>query len=529
MPAYVRRELLTAAQRAELLALPTDRLEIRERSSLTPADFDLINRHRTEANRLGFAIQLCLLRYPGRAWLPAEQLPSEMLRFIAGQIGAGPTALADYAQRDETRREHQQELLTAFGWKTIDRLTYRVLARWLVEIAWGVDQSVSLLRELLGELRRRRILMPSMAELERLVAACRHRARQRAYEALTCQLNEAQREALDVLLQSQDQTRQTRLGWIRESVGLPTPAQILKRLDRLRALRSIGIPSDWAREVHQNRLLQMARQAAAMNVWHLRQLEPKRRYATLVAVALDTMAMLTDQILEMHNRLIGLYFKKAERKHLEAFQEVARAINEKVNLYAQIGRALIAAREAGTDAYQAIEAVLEWDAFRLSVQEAATLGRPHDFDYLESFGAAYAQFRRYVPRFLDAFEFRASAACAELLRAVDLLRELNKTAARRVPDDAPIGFIRRRWQPYVFEAEGINRRFYELCVLSEMSNALRSGEAAPRSCQFAAMQMIIPGIPLCRNCDLCLRNSRCPRAACNACLFGDCEEDPPIT
>jgi len=47
----------------------------------------------------------------------------------------------------------------------------RVLARWLVEIAWGVDQSVSLVRELLGELRRRRILMPSMAELERLVAA----------------------------------------------------------------------------------------------------------------------------------------------------------------------------------------------------------------------------------------------------------------------------------------------------------------------------------------------------------------------
>jgi hypothetical protein len=28
----------------------------------------------------------------------------------------------------------------------------------------------------------------------------------------------------------------------------------------------------------------------------------------------------------------------------------------------------------------------------------------------------------------------------------------------------------------VFEAEGINRRFFELCVLSEMSNALRSGD-----------------------------------------------------
>jgi hypothetical protein len=117
--------------------------------------------------------------------LPAEQLPSETLRFIAGQIGAEPTALADYAQRDETRREHQQELLTAFGWKTIDRFDLSSsgsLAGREVEIAWGVDQSVSLVRELLGELRRRRILMPSMAELERLVVACRHRVRQRAYE-----------------------------------------------------------------------------------------------------------------------------------------------------------------------------------------------------------------------------------------------------------------------------------------------------------------------------------------------------------
>ena len=315
-----RRELLTAAQRAELLAFPTDLLEIREHYSLTPADLDLINRHRTEANRLGFAVQLCLLRYPGRAWLPGDQLPSEMLGFIAGQIGAEPSALGDYAQRDGTRREHQLELLSALGWKAIDRLTYRVLARWLVDIAWGVDQSISLVHELLGELRRRRILMPSIAELERLVAACRHQARRRTYEVLTFQLNDAQRDALDALLRPQDETRLTRLGWIRESMGAPSPAQILKRLDRLRALRSIGIPSDWARKVHQNRLLQMARQAATMNVWHLRQLEPIRRYATLVAVVLETIEMLSDQILAMHNQLISLYFKRPECEHADALR-----------------------------------------------------------------------------------------------------------------------------------------------------------------------------------------------------------------
>ena len=45
-----------------------------------------------------------------------------------------------------------------------------------------------------------------------------------------------------------------------------------------------------------------------------------------------------------------------------------------------------------------------------------------------------------------------------------------------MPKDAPTGFIRRRWEPHVFAGEGIDRRYYELCVLSELRNALRSGD-----------------------------------------------------
>ena len=75
MPAHIRRELLTAPQRAELLALPTDRLEIRERYSLTPADFDLINRHRTEANR---------------TWVRDPALPAALPRTSVVADGAAP-------------------------------------------------------------------------------------------------------------------------------------------------------------------------------------------------------------------------------------------------------------------------------------------------------------------------------------------------------------------------------------------------------------------------------------------------------
>ena len=45
---------------------------------------------------------------------------------------------------------------------------------------------------------------------------------------------------------------------------------------------------------------------------------------------------------------------------------------------------------------------------------------------------------------------------------------MNREGARKVPANAPIGFVRKKWGNYVFTSEGIDRRFYELCVMAEL-------------------------------------------------------------
>ena len=128
------------------------------------------------------------------------------------------------------------------------------------------------------------------------------------------------------------------------------------------------------------------------------------------------------------------------------------------------------------DPFPEIEKLMTWEAFLASVEEAAKLAGPEDFDHLALVGNGYSYIRRYSPEFLNAFEFRAAPASEELLQAIHVLRDLNAKNARAVPRDMPTGFVRRRWKPHVFEGEEINRRFYELCVLSELRNALRSGD-----------------------------------------------------
>ena len=272
---------------------------------------------------------------------------------------------------------------------------------WLLALARDTDRGLALIKALLDELRRRRILAPALSVLDRLASAVRHRARREAYRALTVDLSPGQRVRLDELLTPYPDSRLTHLGWLRQAGGAPNPANILKGIGRLTVLRNLGIPGDWALRVHQNRLAQTAREGANTDAAHLREFGDERRHATLVAVVLDTTATLTDEMLEMHERTIGREFKKAERRHLDAFQEGGKAINEKVRLYAAVGKVLIEAKTQAVDPFPGIEKLMTWEAFLASVEEAAKLAGPEDFDHLALVGNGYSYIRRYAPGFLD--------------------------------------------------------------------------------------------------------------------------------
>jgi TnpA family transposase len=61
-----RQELLTESQRLSLQSPASDERTMVRHYTLSSEDLALINRHRGKPNRLGFALMLCYLRFPGR-------------------------------------------------------------------------------------------------------------------------------------------------------------------------------------------------------------------------------------------------------------------------------------------------------------------------------------------------------------------------------------------------------------------------------------------------------------------------------
>src|SRR5262249_39819579 len=98
----------------------------------------------------------------------------------------------------------------------------------------------------------------------------------------------------------------------------------------------------------------------------------------------------------------------------------------------------------------------------------------HYFDFLES---RYTYLRQFTPEFLDALAFRSGSG-SPLLRAVDLLRQLNTEHRRVLPEPMSLEFVPARWRPYVTDNPDptARRHYFELCVLWELRGALRAGD-----------------------------------------------------
>jgi TnpA family transposase len=471
-----RRQRLSEIQIAELFDPPIEQRELVRHYTLSEADLAAIARCRGDHNRLGLALMRCYLRYPGRALQVGERPPAAMLEFIAEQISVFPASIDEYLANERNRQRQAIECQEQAGLRYFVKHAAAELTQALLPHAMEDDRLAHLAALAMEACRQRRIICPSPLALERLCAELRHHGRREVYRRLTSGLSADQRKRLDALTERRDETGQVWLTWLRQMPEAATPTGMLGVIERLEHVRAVGIDPSRGHLIHQARLSQLAREADKTTVQHVARFERQRRHATLVAITLDFTASLTDQAIDLFDRLIGGIFRKAEGRHARAFQADARVINEKVRLYARVGAALIAAQTDQQDAFGAIRSVIPWERFCKTVAEAEALARPEEFDAFQNLGEHYVGIRRWSPAFLSAFAFESVPASASLLRAIEVLREMNSKDTTALPKSVPTGFVRPRWAAYVMPGGVIDRRHYELCVLSELRDRLRAGD-----------------------------------------------------
>ena len=109
---------------------------------LDDADLNLIGQGRSDHMRLGFAVQLCTVRFLGTFLDDPTTAPSGAAGMLARQLGiADSGALGRYAA-SERRRDHTAEIRERYGYQPFANasMQWRLL-RWLYALCWtGTDR-----------------------------------------------------------------------------------------------------------------------------------------------------------------------------------------------------------------------------------------------------------------------------------------------------------------------------------------------------------------------------------------------------
>lgn len=271
-----RRTVLSSSEREGLFALPDNQKDLIQQYTFSESDLSIIRQHRGAANRMGFAIQLYYMRYPGIILSINEKPFPPLLNFVANQLKMSANVWNEYGKRDQTRREHLAELQTIFGFQTFSMESYQSFVNSLEDFAWQTDKGIILASALVQSFRIQRILLPTINVIERICAEAITNASRRVYFSLTESLTKEHLQRLNALLTLKEDSKFTTLAWLRESPGASKARHILEHIERLKVIRNLGLPVGLDKMIHQNRLLKLAREGRQMTAHDLSKFEPNK-------------------------------------------------------------------------------------------------------------------------------------------------------------------------------------------------------------------------------------------------------------
>lgn len=460
-------------------------------------DRALVEKRRGDANRLGFSIQLGTVRCLGAFLADPVDVPTPAVDYMAAQLGVGdPSCLKAYSHREKTRLEHQWKIVQVYGYRDFASAEEE-LSAWIGDRAWTTGEGPrALFGGAVAWLRERRVLLPGLSVLTRLVASVREAATQRLWETLAAKPAPAQARLLDRLLDvppggppvgpgpppegpdlAVREGHGGRPGARRGDHG-PGPVRCRRRrhpatapgagpLGHGRQGAGAAPPSSQAPDGH----------AAGHN--GLSRSEGGRRRARTVRRAHDEQAAGSG----------GARNQPRQRPTLPKGRPRRRNLRSRARRATRIESAESDPATTLEQVWEAVDAVVSRSNLRAAVANLTATLPPPDTDVAGEWRAElierYAVVRSFVPQLCRAIEFGATAEAAPVLDALRELPELLEAratkrapagwldAARIAADVVPVGWWRRLVFPPGRPEGAAHRAAYVFCVLEQLHQRLR--------------------------------------------------------
>lgn len=325
-----------------------DASALRKYFTLTDADLVQVEQCRGSVNRLGFAVQLCALRWRGHFLPDARDLPRAVLEMLAPQLGVLAMPIPEYPQNEKTRWEHMERIRQHLGFIKCEEAHRQQLFTHLQSQAVTMPRPATLQVEACRWLVEQRIVRPGRTTLREIVGAAKESALQQVYGQLNGALSISQQKRLDDLLlpvpteSPAESAGRSRAEQFKLLARRESPAAFAALAARLADVQSVGLATfPVLQQIHPATRAVLASWGYRYNVWSLRRFKSPKRYSILLAFLQAALAETLDAIVEMQDKLITKVHNNARERREEMLRSMERARTRAVVVLEDLGALVI--------------------------------------------------------------------------------------------------------------------------------------------------------------------------------------------
>ncbi len=384
--------------------------------------------------------------------------------------------LALYLTRSATCREHAGQIQKRLGYQDFHiPAEYFRMVRWLYTRAWRSAERPSVLFDLTtARLVKRKVLLPGVSVLARLVARVRDRAAMRLWRILSSALSAWQRGCLEKLLIVPRGSRISHLERLRQAPVRVSGPALVDALDRFEEIRNLGVGDLNLARVPPSRIKTLARYAAVASAYNIaRMLPDEKRIATLIAFARIFEATALDDALNVLDLLITDITADANREGKKERMRTIRDLDAAALKLREACDVLVDESCACTLVRQTVFERIPKDSLLEAMSVVEALAKPPGDKYFEERRNKYLRTRRFLPKLLETVKFRNAPSGRPVLEAIEFLASIE---GKTRPDltEAPLEVVPKAWRRLVVASDGrVDRRAYTLCVLERLQDGLQ--------------------------------------------------------
>ncbi len=446
---------------------------------LTPEDMREVRTCRGAANRLGFGINLLLLRLLACPLPDVNLTPPRIIQFVAMQLNVHPEALAEYsARRPQTRDEH---LVQIRGYLKLRPYSHEEddphLAEYLLARALQRDDPAVLLEEAEDWLREEGILFPAESTISKIIAQVRPQAESQVFAAITGQLTPTQAQALEELLHRDQGKRGSTFAWLKEPAVKASPASIKVLITKLETVRQLQMSTIDVSRLNRNRVRVLAHLGAKYHRDSLLRFSQQKRAALLVCYLQELQQELLDRLLASFDDLIVAIFRRTESTEKTHHATHGKALTRHIHTFRKVTKIVLDPEIPDAQVRPRIFEAVPQAQLQTVHDESGSKARPEDGQAFDLLDRHYSFLRAFLPDLLVALEFTGTSAARPVIQAIEALKRMDAEGRRKLPADAPKDFLPDEWRTAI-DAANIHtaKHLWELCLAEQMRKLLRSSD-----------------------------------------------------